>query len=81
MASVNLQKSNFSRKPFMKGRKFKSLHPSLYFFSVLCFHYVLSVEPDPSPKSQNKKMFFFCFVYLCLLMSVALEVLLGVLCQ
>lgn len=26
MASVNFQESNFSRKRFMKGRKFKSLH-------------------------------------------------------
>lgn len=56
MASVNLLESNFSRKHFTKERKFKWLHPGLYFFffSIWCFYHVISVEADPLPKSSRK---------------------------
>lgn len=76
MASVNLLKSNFCRKLFMKERKFKSLHPGLYFFSIQGFNHVISVEPDPFPKSLGK-LGFFCLVYLWMLAFLSLEVLLG----
>lgn len=74
MASVNLQKSNFSRKHFMKGRKFKSFHQD-YFFYVLCFYYVLSMTDLFSELLKNVCFFLSCLFYM--LIFLYLEILPG----
>lgn len=61
MASVNFQKSNFSRKHSMKGRKFKSLHWGCISSMCCVFCHVLSVA-DLFLKSQ-RNLFFNLYLY------------------
>lgn len=69
MASVNLQKSNFSKKHFMKGRKSKSFHLGLPVF-LLCAVLLPCAQHGarPSLKVTKKSIFFsilFIFVGQC----------------